>query len=608
MQNAEIADCFDEMADLLEISGESPFRIKAYRNGSQVIRDLPESVSQLIGDGKDLTKIDGIGSTLAEKSKVLIESGHLPALEELRKKIPTTLRTLLRVPGLGAKKVAVLHRELGVKDLAELKVACESNLVKDLKGFGAKTQQAILDGMAIAVAAGQRLRRDQADQLVDQLRKHMLENTDVDRIEFAGSYRRGKETIGDIDILVTSQQPESVMQHFCSFPATQEVIAQGETKSSIRVQESFQVDLRVVEADSWGAALQYFTGSKEHNVTLRGLAKKQGLKVNEYGVFRVDESDEKSRGETAPNKSSKSKSPSSNSVTSASSISASSISGAEEQSVYHALGLPYILPEFRENRFEWEGDYEARASSIIQLSDIRGDLHMHTTATDGVNSIEEMKAAAIARGLSYIAITDHSKRVSMARGLDAERVLAQWREIDAINKASDTSAFLILKGIECDILENGEMDLPDEVLAQADWVMASIHYGQKQSREQITDRILGAIAHPSVSAISHPTGRLLGRREAYQVDMDAVIQAAAQHKKLLEINASPMRLDLSDIHCMAAIAAGVQLVISTDAHSTGELDAMHYGIQVARRAGVRTEQVFNALTLEQVKSGLKRHR
>jgi DNA polymerase (family X) len=598
MQNAEIADCFDEMADLLEISGESPFRIKAYRNGSQVIRDLPESVAQLISEGHDLTKIDGIGSTLAEKSKVLIESGHLPALEELRKKIPTTLRTLLRVPGLGAKKVAVLHRELGVKDLAELKVACESNLVKDLKGFGAKTQQAILDGMAIAVAAGQRLRRDQADQLVDQLRKHMLANSDVVRIEFAGSYRRGKETIGDIDILVTSQQPESVMQHFCSFPAIQEIIAQGETKSSIRVQESFQVDLRVVEADSWGAALQYFTGSKEHNVTLRGLAKKQGLKVNEYGVFPVDETDEKSRRETASNKSIKPKS----------TTSASSISGAEEQSVYHALGLPYILPEFRENRFEWEEDYEARAASIIQLSDIRGDLHMHTTATDGVNSIEEMKEAAIARGLSYIAITDHSKRVSMARGLDAARVLAQWREIDAINKASDTNAFLILKGIECDILENGEMDLPDEVLAQADWVMASIHYGQKQSREQITDRILGAIAHPSVSAISHPTGRLLGRREAYQVDMDAVIQSAAEHKKLLEINASPMRLDLSDVHCMAAIAAGVQLVISTDAHSTGELDAMRYGIQVARRAGVRTEQVFNALTLEQVKLGLKRPR
>jgi DNA polymerase (family 10) len=263
------------------------------------------------------------------------------------------------------------------------------------------------------------------------------------------------------------------------------------------------------------------------------------------------------------------------------------------------------LPEFRENRFEWKEEYESIAASAIQLTDIRGDLHMHTTATDGVNSIEEMKAAAIARGLSYIAITDHSKRVSMARGLDSQRVLAQWSEIDAINKRSDTTQFLLLKGIECDILENGEMDLPDEVLAQADWVMASIHYGQRQSREQITDRILGAIAHPSVSGISHPTGRLLGRREAYQVDIEAMIQAAAEHKKLLEINASPMRLDLSEVHCMAAVAAGVQLVISTDAHSTGELDAMHYGIQVARRAGVKASQVFNTRTLEKLQESVK---
>jgi len=439
-----------------------------------------------------------------------------------------------------------------------------------------------LDGMAIAVAAGQRLRRDEAVQLVDQLRQHMLQSSDVDRIEFAGSYRRGKETIGDIDILVTSQVPEKVMQHFCSFPGTQEVIVQGETKSSIRVHDSFQVDLRVVEANSWGAALQYFTGSKEHNVTLRGLAKKKGLKVNEYGVFHTDLADENSPASLA-----------------------NSLSGPEEPSVYQALGLPYVLPEFRENRFEWKEDFELIAASVIQLADICGDLHMHTTATDGVNSIEEMKAAAIARGLSYIAITDHSKRVSMARGLDSQRVLAQWAEIDAINKRSDTTQFLLLKGIECDILENGEMDLPDEVLAQADWVMASIHYGQRQSREQITDRILRAIAHPSVSGISHPTGRLLGRREAYQVDMEAMIQAAAEHKKLLEINASPMRLDLSEVHCMAAVAAGVQLVISTDAHSTGELDAMRYGIQVARRASVKASQVFNTRTLEKLQESVK---
>jgi len=624
MQNAEIADCFDEMADLLEISGESVFRIKAYRNGSQVIRDLSESVSHLLLADKDLTKIDGIGSTLAEKSKVLIETGHLPALEELRKKVPPTLRTLLRVPGLGAKKVAVLHRELGVKDLVELKIACESDLVKGLKGFGAKTQQSILDGMAIAVAAGQRLRRDEAVQLVDQLRQHMQQSSDVDRIEFAGSYRRGKETIGDIDILVTSQVPEKVMQHFCSFPGTEEVIVQGETKSSIRVHDSFQVDLRVVEANSWGAALQYFTGSKEHNVTLRGLAKKKGLKVNEYGVFHAEGSienplthpsqtkpepmalatdfDSPTVGPLEPEASAYGSGK--KAIPTGPTNSANSLSGPEEPSVYHALGLPYILPEFRENRFEWKEDFESIAALVIQLADIRGDLHMHTTATDGVNSIEEMKAAAIARGLSYIAITDHSKRVSMARGLDSQRVLAQWSEIDAINKRSDTTQFLLLKGIECDILENGEMDLPDEVLAQADWVMASIHYGQRQSREQITDRILGAIAHPSVSGISHPTGRLLGRREAYQVDMEAMIQAAAEHKKLLEINASPLRLDLSDIHCMTAIAAGVELVISTDAHSTGELDVMHYGIQVARRAGVKATQVFNTRTLEKLKESV----
>jgi len=582
MQNAEIADVFDEIADLLEISGESTFRIKAYRNASQTIRDLSESISQMVLAGHELTKIDGIGSTLAEKSSVLVKTGQLLALEELRKKVPPSLRTLLRIPGLGAKKVAALHRDLGIKGLNDLKIACESNLVQELKGFGAKTQKAILDGMAIAEAAGKRLRRDEADVLVDRLKKHMQEAAEVERIEFAGSYRRGKETIGDIDILVISRYPLEVMVHFCSFPGVEEVIARGETKSSIRVANSFQVDLRVVEKASWGAALQYFTGSKEHNVILRGLAKKKGFKINEYGVFHAVGADEK-----------------------ASSSSPQSIAGENESDVYDAIGLPYIMPEFRENRFEWRSDFVDVAASVIKLADIHGDLHMHTTATDGVNSIEEMKAAAMARGLSYIAITDHSKRVSMARGLDTDRVLAQWKEIDAINRRSDTDQFLILKSIECDILENGEMDLPDDVLAQADWVMASIHYGQKQPRSQITDRILGAITHPSVSAISHPTGRLLGRREAYDVDMEAVIQAAAEHRKMLEVNAHPMRLDLNDIRCMAAVSSGVRLVISTDAHSTEDLKLLCHGIQVARRAGVQSEQVFNALPLEKLKSELE---
>ncbi len=575
MQNSQIADVFDEMADLLEIGGESSFRVRAYRTGAQIIRDLPESVNQWIQDGRDLTTIDGIGSTLADKSKTLVKMGSLPQLVELRQKIPPTLRTLLNIPGLGAKKVAALHKELGISDLIGLRAACEANQVKDLKGFGLKTQQSILAGLSIAEQAGRRLLQDQAEDLVSRLRSHMATCPQVQRIEFAGSYRRGKETIGDIDILVVSDQPDAVMTHFISFESTQETIAHGPTKSSIRVTNAFQVDLRVVEESSWGAALQYFTGSKEHNVVVRGLAKKLGLKLNEYGVFPIDD-------ETR------------------------SIAGEDETAVYQAVGLPYIRPEFRENRFEWRDDFLEFQASIVQLSDICGDMHMHTTETDGENTLEEMVAAAQQRSLQYIAITDHSQRVSMARGLNAERLLNQWAAIDRLNATLVPSKFLVLKGIECDILENGEMDLPDDVLAQADWVMASIHYGQKQSREQITDRILNAIRNPQVTAISHPTGRLIGRRDAYEVDLDAIFQAAVEHKKLMEINANPMRLDLSDVHCMAAAAKGVQFVISTDAHSTSGLDLMKFGIQVARRAGLKQEQIFNTRSLEDIRHFIQR--
>ncbi len=574
MQNTQIADVFDEMADLLEIGGESSFRIRAYRTGAQIIRDLPESVNQWIQDGRDLTTIDGIGSTLADKSKTLVKMGSLPQLVELRQKIPPTLRTLLNIPGLGAKKVATLHKELAITDLIGLRAACEANQVKDLKGFGLKTQQSILAGLSIAEQAGRRLLQDQAEDLVSRLRSHMAKCPQVQRIEFAGSYRRGKETIGDIDILVVSDQPEAVMKYFIGFASTQETIAHGPTKSSIRVTNAFQVDLRVVEESSWGAALQYFTGSKEHNVVVRGLAKKLGRKLNEYGVYLTDD-------ETR------------------------AIAGADEADVYRAVGLPYIPPEFRENRFEWREDFSEFQASVVQLSDICGDMHMHTTETDGENTLEEMVAAAQHRSLQYIAITDHSQRVSMARGLNAERLLNQWAAIDRLNAILDSSKFLVLKGIECDILENGEMDLPDDVLGQADWVMASIHYGQKQSREQITDRILKAIRNPHVTAVSHPTGRLIGRRDAYEVDLDAVFQAAVEHGKLMEINANPMRLDLSDVHCMAAAAKGVRFVISTDAHSIAGLELMKFGVQVARRAGLKREQIFNTQSLTGLKAFLK---
>ncbi len=571
--NIEIAAAFEEMADLLELSGENAFRIRAYRNGAKAIRDLSEPVAELIHAGTDLTTIDGIGSTLAEKSAVLVKTGHLPQLDKLRKEVPPTLRDIMQVPGVGAKKAMKMFQELQIFDLASLRAACEAGLVASLKGFGVKTQQSILQNMQIAEKAAQRLMIDQADYLVERLQEHMKKCTAVQRMDFAGSYRRGKETIGDLDILVISDDNAAVMDHFAVFPSIHETIARGDTKMSVRVTDSFQVDLRVVAEKSWGAALQYFTGSKEHNVRLRGLAKAKGMKINEYGVF--DANDE-----------------------------TKVLAGADEETIYALVGMPWVPPEMREDRGEFEAAIQKRFKSLIQLSDIRGDLHMHTLATDGENTIEEMAAAAKARGLEYIAITDHSKRVSMARGLDETRLLQQWEEIDAINKKSD-GKFLILKGVECDILEDGRMDLADECLAQADWVTASIHYGQRQPREQITQRIFGAIENPHVDAISHPTGRLISRREPYEVDLSAVIESAKTHGKYLELNANPSRLDLNDINSAAAIAAGVTIVINTDAHSISNLDLMKFGITQARRAGVVPGNVLNTLSLVELTRKLK---
>ena len=561
------------MADLLELSGENAFRIRAYRNGAKAIRDLSESVAELINAGTDLTTIDGIGATLAEKSAVLVKTGNLPQLEKLRKEVPPTLRDIMQVPGVGAKKAMKMFQELQIFDLASLRAACEAGLVASLKGFGAKTQQSILQNMQIAEKASQRLMIDQADHLVERLQDHMKKCAAVHRLDFAGSYRRGKETVGDLDMLVISDDNESVMDHFASFSSIQEIIARGDTKMSIRVTDSFQVDLRVVAEKSWGAAIQYFTGSKEHNVHLRGLAKSKGMKINEYGVFDVND-------ETKV------------------------LAGEDEEAIYRLVGMPWVPPEMREDRGEFEAAVQSRFDSLIQLSDIRGDLHMHTVATDGENTIEEMATAAKARGLEYIAITDHSKRVSMARGLDEARLLKQWEEIDTINKKSG-GKFLILKGLECDILEDGRMDIADDCLAKADWVTASIHYGQRQPREQITQRILGALENPHVHAISHPTGRLISRREPYDVDMSAVIETAKIQGKYLELNANPSRLDLNDINTAAAIAAGVVIVINTDAHSISNLDLMKFGITQARRAGVVPGNVLNTLPLDKLKKRLE---
>ena len=572
ISNQEIAATFEEMADLLELSGENAFRIRAYRNGAKAIADLGDSVAQWIHDGMDLTQVDGIGATLADKSKTLVETGMLPQLEKLRSEVPPTLRNIMGIPGVGAKKAMKLFQELAIRDLPSLRAACEAGLVAQLKGFGEKTQKSILQNMEIAEKAAQRLLMDSAESLVTIIREHMNKCEAVNRLEFAGSYRRGKESVGDLDLLVTSENPEAVMDHFSKLSQIQEVIQRGETKMSIRVADSFQVDLRVVDDASWGAALQYFTGSKEHNVRIRGMAKAIGLKINEYGVFKSD--DESCR-----------------------------IAGANEEEIYALVGMPWVPPELREDRLEFSTDAGEMFQHLIRLEDIRGDLHMHTTATDGENSLEEMAHAARMRGLQYIAITDHSKRVSMARGLDEAKLRDQWRQIDAFNQKSD-GLFWVFKGVEVDILENGTLDISDDCLSEADWVTASIHYGQRQPREQITERLLNAIHNPHVHAISHPTGRLISRREPYEVDMSTVMDAAKRSNKILELNANPYRLDLNDIHTMTAVQLGIEIVINTDAHSLSNLDLMKFGVRQARRAGVRPSMVFNTLSLAQVKRRL----
>lgn len=569
MTNNHIATAFEQIADLLEFQGANAFRVRAYRNAARVIGDSAASLEKLVNEEEEpikaLQEIEGIGKDLAEKIETLVRTGALPMLEELQAQVPASVLALLRVPGLGPKKAAALFKELQVQSLADLRAACESHRVRELKGFGAKTEETILRGLGMAETATERLYWAVADAHVQAIRQHLHGVPGLKKLEPAGSYRRGRDTIGDLDFLAAAADPNATMQRLADYPEVGEVLARGETKMSVRLKDGLQVDLRVVPEDSFGAALQYFTGSKDHNVILRGMAKERGLKINEWGVFRGDEK----------------------------------IAGRTEQDVYATLDLPCFPPEMREARQEFDWAKHGKLPRLIELSDIAGDLHMHTTATDGTASIEEMIAAAKARGLQYIAITDHSKRVTMANGLDAHRLCEHWDRIDAV--AAKVKGFAVLKGVEVDILEAGGLDLDDGVLGEADWVVASVHYGQNQPREKITARIVDALANPNVDAIAHPTGRLINKRKPYEVDLDAVYAAAAKHGKFLELNANPQRLDLDDVACAAAKRHGIPIVISTDAHSIVGLDCMRYGVLQARRAGLTKADVLNTRPWKDVK-------
>lgn len=566
MTNQEIAAVFEQIADLLEYQSANPFRVRAYRNGAKKIGELTEPLAAIEADeSRSLTDLEGIGKDLADKIATLLATGTLPMLEELQAQIPAGVLTLSRVPGVGPKKAAALHKELGISSLTELRAACEQQRIRGLKGFGAKTEETILKGLAIAEEAGVRMRWADAEEVVDALLEHMRGEAAIKQMEIAGSFRRGRETIGDLDLLVDATDVSAVMDRFGTFVQVKETIARGETKMAVRLVSGLQVDLRVVPAESFGAALQYFTGSKDHNVVVRGRAKQRGLKISDWGVFRVEDVD--------------------------GAVKETYLAGRTEEEVYASVGLPYFPPEMREAREEFNWAAAGELPTLVTLGDIRGDLHMHTTASDGQDSIEEMVAAARARGLSYIAITDHSKRVSMAHGLDSDRLRRQWLEVDQVNRL--TADIEVLKGIECDILEKGGMDLPDDVLAEADWVIASVHYGQNQSRQQITERILEALENPHVDMLAHPTGRLINRREPYDVDLDQVMAAAVKYRKLLELNANPARLDLNDVYCAAAKRLGIPIVINTDAHHTDGMDVMRFGVLQARRGGLTAADVAN---------------
>jgi DNA polymerase (family X) len=572
MQNADVARIFDSLADLLEIQEANPFRVRAYRNAARTIGNMSESVADIIADpDRSLDDLPGIGKDLAGKIETIMSTGSLPQLEELKAKIPAGVVQMLGLPGIGPKKVAVLFRDLHIDSLEMLKAAAERGDIAKLKGFGKKTEQTILENIDAVTEAGKRFYINDAKLAADLIIADLLKLKSVKQASVAGSCRRRRESAGDLDVLVTSTNSGEAMDCLAQHEMVEKVLARGDTKQRVRLRSGIEMDLRVVPNESYGAALQYFTGSKEHNIVIRRRAQERGLKINEYGVFR-DKDDAR-------------------------------IAGATEEEVYAAVDLPWIPPELRENRGEIEAAEKHHLPTLLELDDIRGDLHMHTTATDGMASIRDMAEAAKKRGLKYIAITDHSKRVTMANGLDAKRLRKHWEEIDKVN--ADIKGIEVLKGIECDILEDATLDLPDDVLKDADWVVAVLHYGLKQPREQITKRLLTAIKCPYVSAIGHPSGRLLLKRPGADVNYKEIFQAAADYGVMMEINAHPARLDRDDIHARAAKEQGLLIVISTDAHTTDGLDMMQYGVFQARRAGLEKKDVANTRTLSQFRKLLR---
>jgi DNA polymerase (family 10) len=578
MDNKAIATLLYETADLLEIDAQDSFRIRSYRNAAAAIEALPQQISDLIHEPKKILEVPGIGKGMLNNLQMLFNDGHIEVHTELLKKYRPSMLELLKIQGLGPKTISLIWSAYQVCDLEGVEKLAREGKIRELPRMGEKHEAKLLKAIEDYRRIGGRFLLDAAEKLAAQITEHLRTIPGIEKITPAGSLRRGRETVGDLDILVTGPAcidmatRQTVIEHLIKVPGLMDIIAQGENKLSFHHRNGMQVDVRFLAPESFGSAMQYFTGSKAHNVALRQRALKMGYTLNEYSLATLE-------GEKP-------------------------VAGRTEEEIYAKLNLDFIPPELRENLGEIEAAATHTLPSLLELSDIRGDVHMHTVETDGRNTIEEMAEAAQARGYEYMAITDHSKNLAFANGLTDERALAHLERIRAVE--AKMKGIRIFAGIEVDILADGALDLSDSVLEQLDIVIASVHSLFNQDRATITDRLLKAISNPNTSLIGHPTGRLLLRRDAYQLDLDAVLRAAAKNKVAMELNAYPDRLDLSDVHLRLAKQHGVKIVINTDSHHTSHMEKMRYGVTQARRAWLTKDDVLNTLPAEKFARAMKR--
>ena len=584
MENLDVARTLTELADLLEIQGASPFRIRAYRNAVNMINSLSRPLKDMVAAGEDLTELPGVGKSVTKYIGEFLTSGSISRLEEVSAEFPRSLVQLMRLDGVGPKKARKLFEELDVRTVDDLAAELEAGRVQTLDGFGVKSAAKIIDAIEDHKKHTGRFQIRETERLIAGLLEHMQSAPGVARIELAGSLRRRKETIGDVDILAELEGDGTpVVDHFVSFSGAQRVVGAGSTKGSIVLHSGLQVDLRVIPSRSFGSALQYFSGSKEHNVAVRSRAVRQGLRVNEWGVFRVPETEDdepigKEDGER--------------------------LAGDTEQSVYEVLGMSWVPPELRENRGEVEAACEDELPELVSLEDIRGDLQMHSTWSDGKASVEEMARSCLERGYEYFALTDHSQAMAMVQGLTPERAREQWAEIEQVQEL--VPGIRILKSVEVDILKDGSLDMPDDVLEQLDVLVISVHSFMDQNKKTMTDRVLRAMQHPSADILAHPTGRRINRREPFELDVEAVLEAAADLSVAVELNANPNRLDFSDVHVHRAKELAVPVVISTDAHSLRGLADMRFGVDQARRGWLEASDVLNTRSVEEMMGWLGR--